>query len=137
MFAELERARLTKMLCEMKEAAGNIEEAAEILQDVTVETVGAMDIKEKSQFLLEQMRLCLKRRDYIRTDIISGKVDRKTLAQPGFEAEKLKFSRLQRRLKLHERDFLAICQVRSICFLSTTCDHYRLAISSYLPLSSV
>ena len=59
MFVELERARLTRILAEMKEAEGNVAEAAELMQDVTVETIGAMDLREKAAYLLEQLRLCL------------------------------------------------------------------------------
>lgn len=32
-----------------------ISEAADILQEIAVETIGAMDLKEKSDFLLEQV----------------------------------------------------------------------------------
>ena len=39
-----------------------------------VETFGSMEKKEKVEFILEQMRLCLARRDYIRTQIISKKI---------------------------------------------------------------
>lgn len=33
-----------------------------------------MEKKEKVEFILEQMRLCLARKDYIRTQIISKKI---------------------------------------------------------------
>ena len=39
-----------------------------------VETYGSMEKEEKIEFILEQMRLCLARNDYIRTQIISKKV---------------------------------------------------------------
>ena len=42
-----------------------------------VETYGSMEKKEKVEFILEQMRLCLAKRDYIRTQIISKKVSLK------------------------------------------------------------
>lgn len=34
-----------------------------------------MDRREKLEFLLEQMRLCLAKNDYIRTQIISKKIN--------------------------------------------------------------
>jgi 26S proteasome regulatory subunit N5 len=34
-----------------------------------------MDRREKLEFLLEQMRLCLAKHDYIRTQIISKKIN--------------------------------------------------------------
>ena len=41
---------------------------------VQVETFGSMEREEKVQFILEQMRLGLARKDYIRTQIISKKI---------------------------------------------------------------
>ena len=37
-----------------------------------------MDRREKLEFLLEQMRLCLAKQDYIRTQIISKKINIKS-----------------------------------------------------------
>ena len=42
-----------------------------------METYGTMDRREKLEFLLEQMRLCLAKHDYIRTQIISKKINTK------------------------------------------------------------
>ena len=39
-----------------------------------VETYGSMERKEKVEFILEQMRLCLATKDYIRAQIISKKI---------------------------------------------------------------
>ena len=39
-----------------------------------VETFGSMEKEEKVQFILEQMRLGLARKDFIRTQIISKKI---------------------------------------------------------------
>ncbi|KUF85197.1 hypothetical protein AM588_10000840 [Phytophthora nicotianae] len=47
-FLEKERATLTQMLSRMKEARGEIDEAATILQEVHVETYGAMTKLEKT-----------------------------------------------------------------------------------------
>jgi len=40
-----------------------------------VETFGSMEKTEKVEFILEQMRLCLAKKDYIRTSIISKKIN--------------------------------------------------------------
>ena len=58
-FVEVERARLTKTLATITEAKGEIEEARKIMQDTQVETLGGMDKREKTEFILEQIRLCL------------------------------------------------------------------------------
>jgi hypothetical protein len=55
-FVEIERARLTRRLAAMKESEGNIAEAADILQEVAVETFGAMAKTEKIAYILEQVR---------------------------------------------------------------------------------
>lgn len=36
-----------------------------------------MKIHEKTEYILEQMRLCLKKRDYVRAQIISKKINSK------------------------------------------------------------
>ena len=71
---EVERARLTRRLAQIQEEQGNISEAAKILQDQQVETFGSMEKREKVEFILEQMRLCLANHDYVRTQIISKKI---------------------------------------------------------------
>ncbi|KAJ1907533.1 proteasome regulatory particle subunit, partial [Coemansia sp. S17] len=54
---EVERARLTRMRVAIYELKGQIKEACETLQEVQVETYGSMDKREKTDFILEQMRL--------------------------------------------------------------------------------
>ncbi|CAF3416385.1 unnamed protein product [Rotaria socialis] len=46
---------------------------ADALTTKNVETYGTMGCREKLEFLLEQMRLCLAKHDYTRTQIISQK----------------------------------------------------------------
>ena len=73
-YVEIERARLTRQLATIKEADGEIDEAAEIMQEVAVETFGAMAKSEKIAFILDQVRLCLDRKDFTRALILSKKV---------------------------------------------------------------
>ena len=42
-----------------------------------METFGSMEKDEKVRFILEQMRLCLAKKDFIRTQIISKKISLK------------------------------------------------------------
>jgi 26S proteasome regulatory subunit N5 len=79
-YVEVERARLTRMLSKIREDEGNINEAADILQELQVETFGSMDKREKTDFILEQMRLTLVKKDYTRTQIISRKINTKFFA---------------------------------------------------------
>ncbi|KAI4365483.1 hypothetical protein MLD38_021464 [Melastoma candidum] len=73
-YVEIERARLVKKLAKIKEEQGQIAEAADLMQDVAVETFGAMAKTEKIAFILEQVRLCLDRQDYVRAQILSRKI---------------------------------------------------------------
>lgn len=80
-FVEIERARLTRRLAAMKEADGEVGEAADILQEVAVETFGAMAKTEKIAFILEQVRLCLEKEDYVRAQILSKKISPKAFVE--------------------------------------------------------
>ena len=56
-YVENERARLTKVLAQIKEAEGDIAKAAEILQEVQVETYGTMEKSEKVEYILDQVTI--------------------------------------------------------------------------------
>ncbi|KAK9991206.1 hypothetical protein SO802_026191 [Lithocarpus litseifolius] len=73
-YVEIERARLIKKLAKIKEGQGLIAEAADLMQEIAVETFGAMAKTEKIAFILEQVRLCLDRQDYVRAQILSRKI---------------------------------------------------------------
>ncbi|KAL2521388.1 26S proteasome non-ATPase regulatory subunit 12-like protein A [Forsythia ovata] len=73
-YVEIERARLIKKLAKIKEEQGLIAEAADLMQEIAVETFGAMAKTEKTAFILEQVRLCLDRQDYVRAQILSRKI---------------------------------------------------------------
>ncbi|RVW55049.1 26S proteasome non-ATPase regulatory subunit 12-like A [Vitis vinifera] len=73
-YVEIERARLIKKLAKIKEEQGHIAEAADLMQEIAVETFGAMAKTEKIAFILEQVRLCLDRQDYVRAQILSRKI---------------------------------------------------------------
>lgn len=104
---------MTKTLAGIKEQNGEVKEAAFILQElqvsflvflickikwknmdfhtgifVQVETYGSMEKKEKVEFILEQMRLCIAVKDYIRTQIISKKINTKFFQEEGTEVRK-------------------------------------------------
>ena len=83
-YVEIERARLTRKLATYKEEQNNIEEAASILLELQVETYGSMEKREKIEFLLEQMRVCLLKGDFIRTQIISRKISIRAFEDESF-----------------------------------------------------
>ena len=109
-YVEIERARLTRRLAEIKEKEGDIAEAANILQDLQVETYGSMEKREKVEFILEQIRLCLAKKDYIRAQIISKKVSVKFFDNDQEQDLKLKYYQLMIELGFYEQNFLTICR---------------------------
>lgn len=107
-YVEVERARITRMLSKIREDEGKINEAADILQELQVETFGSMDKREKVIFILEQMRLCLAKHDYVRTQIISKKINTKFFQDKENEDLKLKFYDLMIQHALHEEQYLNV-----------------------------
>eukprot|EP01025_Chloroclados_australasicus_P010027 TRINITY_DN1390_c0_g1_i2.p1 TRINITY_DN1390_c0_g1~~TRINITY_DN1390_c0_g1_i2.p1 ORF type:complete len:492 (+),score=82.47 TRINITY_DN1390_c0_g1_i2:122-1597(+) len=73
-FLEIERARLTRRLAQAAEGRNEIAKAAEIIQELPVETFGAMARNEKVHFILEQVRLCLLKGDLVRAQMLSKKI---------------------------------------------------------------
>jgi 26S proteasome regulatory subunit N5 len=116
MFVELERAQLTKILADMEERAGKVKEAADILQEIQVETIGSMDVQEKANYLLEQVRLVLLKKDYVRTEIIAKKLAVKQFAEPEAKTDvkwqeiKLKYYRLMIEYHKHFSHYLEIAK---------------------------
>lgn len=117
-YVEVERARLTHKLAKIREDEGNITEAANIIQELQVETYGSMEKREKVELILEQMRLCLAKQDYIRIQIISKKINTKFFEDEGTQDLKLKYYRLMMELDQHEGSYLA------------TCKHYRAVLNT-------
>jgi len=109
-FVEVEKARLTLLLSNMKEEEGNIDEAANLLQEVQVETFGAMDKTEKTKYILNQMRLVLAKKDFVRTQIISKKLNPKLLDDEDFQELKLEYYEYMVRYYLHEKKYLDVAK---------------------------
>jgi 26S proteasome regulatory subunit N5 len=104
MYLEAERARLTRTMAIIKERKGDASGAADVLQEVHVETYGSLSKREKVEFILEQMRLTLLKRDYIRSYIVSNKVKRGVLDEEGMAELKVKFYSLLAKYYAHEKD---------------------------------
>nr|XP_032523342.1 26S proteasome non-ATPase regulatory subunit 12 [Danaus plexippus plexippus] len=109
-YVEVERARLTHILAKMREEENNIAEAAKIIQELQVETYGSMDKREKVELILEQMRLCLAIKDYIRTQIISKKINTKFFEEDDTQELKEKFYRLMIAVDQQNGQYLSVCR---------------------------
>ena len=88
----------------IQEQDGDITGAASVLQEVHVETYGSLSKREKVEFILEQMRLTLGIKDYIRAAIVGNKINRKALAEEGMEDHKISFFTLMAEFHRHDKD---------------------------------
>ncbi|GAV05535.1 hypothetical protein RvY_15653 [Ramazzottius varieornatus] len=109
-YVEVERARITYKLAIMLEGEGKIQESAEVLQDLQIETFGSMDRREKVEMLLEQMRLCLAKKDYIRTQIISRKISTRFFDDEANQDLKLKYYKLMIELDEHDEKYISVAR---------------------------
>ncbi|CAM9284286.1 unnamed protein product [Chrysoparadoxa australica] len=109
-FVEAQRAKLTRILADIKEKDGDINGATEVMQEVHVETYGALDKKEKADFILEQVRLTLAKKDYVRALIQSRKINRKVMLHEDMQELKVRFYKLMIEYNTHEKDPWELCQ---------------------------
>lgn len=109
-FVELERAIVSRKLSEIYlEKYDNLDKATEILCDLQVETYSLMPFSTKIDYILEQIRLTLKKGDYGQARILSRKILLKSLKN--FEkADLYKATYLKdlNKIGYHENDFIDI-----------------------------
>ncbi|KAI9787259.1 MAG: hypothetical protein M1835_002834 [Candelina submexicana] len=80
-FVEVERARVTRILSDIKKSQGDLNAAADILCELQVETFGSMERREKTEFILEQVALCIEKGDWTQAGILSRKISTKAFAR--------------------------------------------------------
>ncbi|KAF2192576.1 PCI-domain-containing protein [Zopfia rhizophila CBS 207.26] len=73
-FVEVERARVTRILSNIKKEQGDINAATDILCELQVETFGSMTRREKTEFILQQVALCIEKGDWTQAGILSRKI---------------------------------------------------------------
>lgn len=109
-FVEVERARVTRDLAEIRKQQGKIDEAAEILCELQVETYGSMEMAEKIEFILEQMKLCILKSDYSQATVLSRKILKKTFQNEKYEELKVEYYNLLIKIGLYRKDYLNVAQ---------------------------
>lgn len=107
-FVEVERARVTRELSHLRRAEGKIDDATELLVELQVETYGSMALREKMEFILEQMELCILRGDFTQATILSRKILIKTLELEEYQDVKLEYYQLLIKIGLHNNEYLNI-----------------------------
>lgn len=109
-FVEVERAVVSKKLAEIYLSKfDNLDKATEILCDLQVETYSLMEFPTKIEYILEQINLTLRKKDYAQAKILSRKILLKSLK--GFdEADRYKLVYLRYLLDIavHENDYVSI-----------------------------
>ncbi len=80
-FVEVERARVTRILSNIKREQGDIAAATDILCELQVETFGSMSRREKTEFILEQVALCIEKGDWTQAGILSRKISTRYFAR--------------------------------------------------------
>ena len=65
----------------MKKEQGDLSSAADILCELQVETFGSMERREKTEFILEQVTLCIEKGDWTQAGILSRKISTKYFAR--------------------------------------------------------
>jgi len=102
-FVEVERARVTKILSDIKRQQGDLKAATDILCELQVETFGSMERREKTEFILAQVALCIENGDWTQASILSRKISTKYLARkPKKTAEQLEKEKKEREKKLEK-----------------------------------
>ncbi|TLS22238.1 uncharacterized protein PpBr36_09835 [Pyricularia pennisetigena] len=104
-FVEVERARVTKILSDINKEQGDLKAATDILCELQVETFGSMERREKTQFLLDQVALCIESGDWTQAGILSRKISTKYLARkPKKTPEQLEKEKQEREKKAKKGD---------------------------------
>lgn len=73
-FVEVERARVTRILSNIKREQGDVNAARDVLCELQVETFGSMSRREKTEFILEQVTLCIESGDWTQAAILARKI---------------------------------------------------------------
>lgn len=68
---------MTRILSNIKKSQGDLNAAADILCELQVETFGSMTRREKTEFILEQVALCIERGDWTQASILSRKINKR------------------------------------------------------------
>lgn len=101
---EVERARVTRILSDIKKEQGDLTAAASILCELQVETFGSMSRREKTEFILEQVGLCIEKGDWTQAGILARKISTRYFSRrPPKPKEQLEKEKKEREEKEKKR----------------------------------
>jgi len=119
-FLEVPRAKLTRILADILEKRSEKVEACRVMQDVQVETFAALNDTEKTDFILEQLRLCLDTGDTNKAIIVGRKVSQRLLAKDEYMQQRLRYCDLMVRYWTVMRDWLEVAKKYDMAY-NTPC----------------
>lgn len=109
-FVEVERAVVSKKLAEIYlNKFDDLDKATDILCDLQVETYSLMEFPTKIEYILDQIKLTLRKKDYAQAKILSRKILLKSLK--GFEEAdhfKLVYLKYVTEIAVFENDYVSI-----------------------------
>merc|ERR1712070_979165 len=126
MFLEREYSQCTLQLVEMLEQDGKSDDAAKVIQEIQIETYGTLESKEKVHFILYQMKLVLRRNDFVRVQILSRKISRKAISEQGLEKMKIEYYGYMVAYYIHEKEILEAAKAYQIMYDTINKDHDNL-----------
>ncbi|OMJ23021.1 26S proteasome non-ATPase regulatory subunit 12 [Smittium culicis] len=118
MLVERERARLTRQLSSIYEEQGKISLACDTIQEDQIETFGSLDKRTKVEFILEQMRLSLLLKDYVRMAIVCKKINTSYFKDKDTVDLKLRYYDLMIQHGIHEQHYLLVSKHFHMLFLT-------------------
>lgn len=104
-FLEEERIYITEELKRRYESSGDVESALEMVINVPVETFTMIKEGTMVNYQLEQLRLCVANRDWVRADITLKKIRKKYFENDDAVEEKTKFHEMVVHLYLGQRKY--------------------------------
>ncbi|GAA5893378.1 uncharacterized protein JCM6883_007646 [Sporobolomyces salmoneus] len=109
-YLEVQRARITSQLSQIREKEGSVQQASELMQELQVETFGSMERREKVDFILEQMRLLKLQEDWEKLAIVAKRINLRWLSDKENEDLKSRYYSLMILHGLQKDAYLEVCK---------------------------
>ncbi|GAA6008822.1 hypothetical protein JCM11491_003795 [Sporobolomyces phaffii] len=135
-YLEVQRARITRQLSQIREAEGSVQQASELMQELQVETFGSMERREKVDFILEQMRLLKLQEDWEKLAIVAKRINLRWLTDKENEDLKLRYYSLMILHGLQKDAYLEVCKYYRAVYDSPSINDSASASATSPPSSS-
>ena len=109
-FVDNQRAQIVKEFALYLEEKKKYEEASELLKSMHIETFVSLDKREKTEFLLVQLRIALKCNDYLQAQLLSNKINPNIIREKGFEELRIEYYRLMLKYYIQNKNYLECCR---------------------------